>query len=69
MRRQGMGDRRRRSICPSREYRMFRLKTCYTTLSMTKIVDTIRMKIFPKGQIVISVSLRKKYNLDIGDKI
>ena len=27
------------------------------------------MKVFPKGQIVIPVSLRKKYNIDIGDHI
>jgi AbrB family looped-hinge helix DNA binding protein len=27
------------------------------------------MKIFPKGQIVIPVSLRKKYNIAIGDHV
>ncbi len=35
----------------------------------SRIADTINMKVFPKGQIVIPVSLRKKYNIDIGDKI
>ena len=29
----------------------------------------IKMKVFPKGQVVIPVSLRKKYNIDIGDHI
>ncbi len=27
------------------------------------------MKVFPKGQVVIPVSLRKKYQIDIGDLI
>ena len=27
------------------------------------------MKVFPKGQVVIPVSLRKKYQIDIGDQI
>ena len=27
------------------------------------------MKVFPKGQVVIPISLRKKYNIDIGDHI
>ena len=27
------------------------------------------MKVFPKGQVVIPVSLRKKYHIDIGDQI
>ncbi len=27
------------------------------------------MKVFQKGQVVIPVSLRKKYNIDIGDHI
>ena len=30
---------------------------------------TIKMKVFPKGQVVIPVSLRKKYQIDIGDRI
>jgi len=29
----------------------------------------IKMKVFPKGQVVIPVLLRKKYNIDIGDHI
>ena len=29
----------------------------------------ITMKVFPKGQVVIPVSLRKKYHIDIGDHI
>ncbi len=35
----------------------------------TKVIDTRIMKVFPKGQIVIPVSLRKKYNIAIGDQI
>jgi AbrB family looped-hinge helix DNA binding protein len=31
--------------------------------------ETIKMKVFPKGQVVIPVSLRKKYKIDIGDRI
>ena len=31
--------------------------------------ETIKMKVFPKGQVVIPVSLRKKYQIDIGDRI
>ena len=27
------------------------------------------MKVFPKGQVVIPVSLRKKYKIDIGDHV
>ena len=27
------------------------------------------MKVFPKGQVVIPVALRKKYQIDIGDRI
>ncbi len=27
------------------------------------------MKVFPKGQVVIPVSLRKKYQIEIGDRI
>jgi AbrB family looped-hinge helix DNA binding protein len=29
----------------------------------------IKMKVFPKGQVVIPISLRKRYNIDIGDQI
>ena len=31
--------------------------------------EIIKMKVFSKGQVVIPVSLRKKYNIDIGDHI
>lgn len=31
--------------------------------------ETIKMKVFPKGQVVIPVSLRKKYHIEIGDQI
>ncbi len=31
--------------------------------------ESIKMKVFPKGQIVIPVSLRKKYQIEIGDQI
>jgi len=31
--------------------------------------DNIKMKVFPKGQIVIPIALRKKYNINIGDQI
>lgn len=31
--------------------------------------DTYRMKVFPKGQVVIPVELRKKYRIEVGDKI
>lgn len=31
--------------------------------------ESFKMKLFPKGQVVIPVSLRKKYHIDIGDKI
>ena len=31
--------------------------------------ESFKMKVFPKGQVVIPVSLRKKYNIDIGDRI
>ncbi len=31
--------------------------------------EPITMKIFPKGQVVIPISLRKKYNINIGDQI
>ena len=29
----------------------------------------IKMKIFPKGQVVIPVELRRKYHIEIGDHI
>lgn len=29
----------------------------------------IKMKVFPKGQVVIPVSLRKRYQIEIGDRI
>ena len=31
--------------------------------------ESIKMKVFPKGQIVIPVSLRKKYQIEIGDQL
>lgn len=31
--------------------------------------EKMEMKVFPKGQVVIPVMLRKKYNIDIGDNI
>jgi len=31
--------------------------------------DHIKMKVFPKGQVVIPIALRKKYNINIGDHI
>ena len=31
--------------------------------------DPIKMKVFPKGQVVIPIALRKKYNINIGDHI
>jgi AbrB family looped-hinge helix DNA binding protein len=31
--------------------------------------ESIRRKVFPKGQIVIPVALRKKYHIDIGDHV
>lgn len=33
------------------------------------IKETHKMKVFPKGQVVIPVHLRKKYHIDIGDNI
>lgn len=30
---------------------------------------TLKMKVFQKGQVVIPVSLRKAYNIDIGDQL
>ena len=35
----------------------------------SKVNETITMKVFPKGQVVIPVSLRKRYNIDIGDQV
>ena len=35
----------------------------------TKSHKTMTMKIFPKGQVVIPVELRRKYHLEIGDHI
>ena len=31
--------------------------------------EPIKMKVFPKGQVVIPVALRKKYHIEIGDQI
>ena len=31
--------------------------------------EPITMKVFPKGQVVIPVALRKKYDINIGDQI
>ncbi len=31
--------------------------------------ESVKMKVFPKGQIVIPVALRKKYHIEIGDRI
>ncbi len=31
--------------------------------------ESIKMKVFSKGQVVIPVSLRKKYHIEIGDQI
>jgi AbrB family looped-hinge helix DNA binding protein len=31
--------------------------------------ESIRRKVFPKGQIVIPVALRRKYHIDIGDHV
>jgi AbrB family looped-hinge helix DNA binding protein len=31
--------------------------------------ESIKRKVFPKGQIVIPVALRKKYHIDIGDHV
>ena len=31
--------------------------------------ESLKMKVFAKGQVVIPVSLRKKYRIEIGDKI
>ncbi len=31
--------------------------------------ESTKMKVFPKGQVVIPVALRKKYQIEIGDRI
>lgn len=31
--------------------------------------ESMKMKVFPKGQIVIPVALRKKYHIEIGDRV
>ena len=31
--------------------------------------EPVKMKVFPKGQIVIPVALRKKYDIEIGDRV
>jgi AbrB family looped-hinge helix DNA binding protein len=31
--------------------------------------ESFKMKVFPKGQVVIPVSLRRKYRIEIGDQI
>jgi len=31
--------------------------------------ESIKRKVFPKGQIVIPVALRKKYHIEIGDRV
>ena len=31
--------------------------------------ESIKMKVFPKGQVVIPINLRKKYHIDIGDQL
>jgi AbrB family looped-hinge helix DNA binding protein len=33
------------------------------------IKTTKKMKVFPKGQVIIPVDLRRKYNINIGDRI
>lgn len=33
------------------------------------VKSTKKMKVFPKGQVIIPVSLRRKYNINIGDRI
>jgi AbrB family looped-hinge helix DNA binding protein len=38
-------------------------------MGTTSKETAIKMKVFPKGQVVIPVSLRKRYNIDIGDQI
>ena len=31
--------------------------------------ESVKMKVFPKGQIVIPVALRRKYHIKIGDRV
>ena len=31
--------------------------------------ESVKMKVFPKGQVVIPVALRKKYHIEIGDRV
>jgi len=33
------------------------------------VKSTRKMKVFPKGQVIIPVSLRRKYNINVGDQI
>ena len=33
------------------------------------VKSTKKMKVFPKGQVIIPVDLRRKYNINIGDRI
>ena len=35
----------------------------------TSLKESIKMKVFPKGQIVIPIALRKKYHIEIGDHL
>ena len=35
----------------------------------TNSKESIKMKVFPKGQIVIPIALRKKYHIEIGDQL
>ena len=54
----------------------FIINTCITILPFYRRLimgaetkESFQMKLFPKGQVVIPISLRKKYHIDIGDKI
>jgi AbrB family looped-hinge helix DNA binding protein len=35
----------------------------------TSSKESIKMKVFPKGQVVIPIAFRKKYHIEIGDQI
>ena len=35
----------------------------------SSIKESFKMKVFPKGQVVIPATLRKKYHIEIGDRI
>lgn len=35
----------------------------------TSSKESIKMKVFPKGQIVIPIALRKKHHIEIGDQL